>query len=767
MEACLLKPPPLRPPPDPLRRRCLAAGLAALLLALVMLGWRGPVPPLHGAHTSFLTVHLLLELVAVVIAALIATVAWHAAGVRERRTSVVAIGGFLVVAVCDLVHALTYEGMPAFLGAGSTPKAIFFWLMGRSAELITLLLLAMPSAVRITPRQSLGAGLVLVALLMAWGASGPQWFPTTFVPGQGVTPFKAGFEALLCLANVATAVLWWRRGNREGDTRAHLIATASWVIGIGELCFVSYQAPSDFINIAGHVYKIAGYALLYHVMYLTQVRHPVLAMQQAQARAEDGEQRLRALADNLPATVVYQLAQQDDGRYAYMHMSESLERMLGYPATELLADGSLLRRHVLPQDLPVYDTAALKAVRQQTPLDVTVRVAHRNGGWRWLHIVSAPRVQADGSLVWDGLATDVTAVRIAETQHRENEAMLAAVIGSASDAVISTGADGRINLFNPAAERIFGHAAAAMLGQPLDRLLPPGVADRHRADMAGFACSGSTGRQMAPGRVRGRRADGSELQLEASISQVTVNDRQLLTAILRDVTERVRSEKALLQSQRELTDLAHRLMDQEKRTSRQLAQVLHDQLGQTLTAMRIDFVTETSFDDPALGRRHARVDALIDQAVREVRQVLVDLRPTLLDERGLVEALHNELDTRQRGAEGIALQLEAAPSLQAQRWHADVEYAAFMVAREALGNAVRHARPCQVRVAVAGGPDWLTVSISDDGSGLSADDLHPRPGHLGMVGMRERSVAIGGRFSVQPRAGGGTVVTLHWEDTAT
>lgn len=115
------------------------AGLFALVLAVLMLGWRGPVPPLHTAHTSFLTTHLLLELFAVAISVLIGTVAWHAEGVRERGSAVAAIGGFLVVGSCDLAHALTYERMPAFLGAGSTPKAIFFWLMGRSAEVLTLL----------------------------------------------------------------------------------------------------------------------------------------------------------------------------------------------------------------------------------------------------------------------------------------------------------------------------------------------------------------------------------------------------------------------------------------------------------------------------------------------------------------------------------------------------------------------------------------------------------------------------------------------------
>jgi signal transduction histidine kinase len=207
-------------------------------------------------------------------------------------------------------------------------------------------------------------------------------------------------------------------------------------------------------------------------------------------------------------------------------------------------------------------------------------------------------------------------------------------------------------------------------------------------------------------------------------------------------------------------------MAQEKATNRRLAQALHDQLGQTLTAMRIDFVSEAALPDATQAARHARVDRLIDQAVREVRQVLVDLRPTLLDEQGLAAALDNELRTRSRTAAGVDLLLDVPPALAAQRWPADVEYAAFMVAREAVANALQHAGPTQVRVSVAGGPLALLLEIDDDGAGIAAGETSARPGHLGMVGMRERCIAIGARFDVTAAPRSGTTVRLSWEDRA-
>jgi signal transduction histidine kinase len=97
-----------------------------------------------------------------------------------------------------------------------------------------------------------------------------------------------------------------------------------------------------------------------------------------------------------------------------------------------------------------------------------------------------------------------------------------------------------------------------------------------------------------------------------------------------------------------------------------------------------------------------------------------------------------------------------------QRWSEDVEYAAFMVAREAIANALEHAHCRQVRVRVQGDAERLRLDIGDDGIGLPDDALHGRPGHLGMVGMRERALAIGARLQARTRSEGGALITLTW-----
>lgn len=247
------------------------------------------------------------------------------------------------------------------------------------------------------------------------------------------------------------------------------------------------------------------------------------------------------------------------------------------------------------------------------------------------------------------------------------------------------------------------------------------------------------------------------------------------TVVLRAIRQRDlqmarwRAEQELAQQRLDLSDLTRRLMTQEKTLVRRLAQALHDQLGQTLTAIRLGFdAVASSVRDQAsapVRRQFERVDTLVDQAVREVRRVLVELRPPLLEEYGLVAALDNELRSRSVGHEDVDLRVDLrldSPTGNGEiRWPPDVEYAAFMIAREAIANALRHAKPASITVLLEGDEDRMQMRVIDDGSGM-ADDSTSRPGHLGMVGMRERALAIGAQCAVHSVPGGGTTVTLSW-----
>ncbi len=362
------------------------------------------------------------------------------------------------------------------------------------------------------------------------------------------------------------------------------------------------------------------------------------------------------------------------------------------------------------------------------------------------------------------ILSDETLARSEADAMAQSEARLNAVIDSASDAVISTDIHGTVQLFNPAAERIFKVSALDMLGSSLDRLLPGGAATDHKSHLQDFARSNTTQRSMGSGKVEGKRADGQRLELEASISRAQIGDQVILTAILRDVTERSRVERALISNQTQLAALAQNLLTQERETTQRLAQALHDDLGQTLAAQRLiyDAGSKKSAQEGALPAWVLRLDRLIEDANHQVRRVLAELRPPLLDELGLYAALDNELRTRKATHEGITFDLQWSGMPESYRIPSEVEYVFFTVTREAVGNSIRHANPSTIRVALKCLANAMLLQVVDDGTGH--DDLQNiiSAGHLGLVGMRERALAIGAKLSFVSSVENGTMVQLQW-----
>jgi signal transduction histidine kinase len=271
---------------------------------------------------------------------------------------------------------------------------------------------------------------------------------------------------------------------------------------------------------------------------------------------------------------------------------------------------------------------------------------------------------------------------------------------------------------------------------------------------------------MGMGIVKGLRADGQELDLEGTLSQVSVRQERRLIACLRDVTERTRSQAKFRQSRTQLSELTQRLMTQEKTLVKQLAKTLHDQLGQTLAAVRMAHETIQTLQPKetplAVQKQQAQLGKLVGQAIQQVRQVLVDLRPPLLEDQGLVAALDNELRNRSLTQPQIDFSIDVPPEIEPMRWPGEVEYAAFMVAREALENALRHANASAIAVRLVGTSQSLQLQVFDNGVGIPAGATAPS-GHLGVLGMYERARAIGATVTVGAGEGRGTCVSLYWQ----
>ncbi len=278
------------------------AGVALLIVALPLLFWKaGPENSPVIAPALFLPFHTAVEVFAVVVAAMIFAAGWHAYELNNRRSGALTIlaCAFLAVASFDLIHLLSYHGMPDFVTPNSPHKAIVFWLAARLLAAAALLVyVALPKGLEMGPRTRLGwliGSLLLVAAVGYVGVHHVHWIPATFVPGQGLTPFKIGAEAVVVALHLATlAVLFLRRRAMSGPGLPGLMLAVG-LMAAAELFFMVYAEVSDTANALGHLYKIIAYLFLYQAIFLTTLRAPFMELIEARRKLLDRERSHREL----------------------------------------------------------------------------------------------------------------------------------------------------------------------------------------------------------------------------------------------------------------------------------------------------------------------------------------------------------------------------------------------------------------------------------------------------------------------------------------
>ncbi len=233
--------------------------------------------------------------------------------------------------------------------------------------------------------------------------------------------------------------------------------------------------------------------------------------------------------------------------------------------------------------------------------------------------------------------------------------------------------------------------------------------------------------------------------------------RMLITAV--DITERKQQEQELARNRERLEALSHRLIDVEEKERGRLARELHDEIGQALTAVKLNLHSVSRLSqNAAIDEQISDSIAIVDGAVEEVRNMALDLRPSLLDDLGLEAALEWYVDQQAKRA-GIKAHFRADEI--SARPAAAIETACFRIAQEAITNVVRHAQATSVTVVLRDSGSELQLSIQDDGVGFdlgSATEWTPKQGHLGLAGMRERVAIAGGELTVESSKGQGTIV---------
>ena len=342
----------------------------------------------------------------------------------------------------------------------------------------------------------------------------------------------------------------------------------------------------------------------------------------------------------------------------------------------------------------------------------------------------------------------------------EARARLAAIVEGLNDAIIGRAIDGPVTSWNAAAERILGYTAAEVIGRRLMEIHPPELrqefAERRKRMLAGY--------QVASFESVRITKDGRRIDVAVSGSAVKDSSGNIIgtATILRDIAERKRVEQELQDYAMRLQGLSRRLVDIEETERRKINRELHDRVGQNLAALDIQLnIIRSRLSQESLRDVSAHLEksqTLLAETAAHARNVMADLRPPALDEYGLLASLCSYVDSV--GAH-VVIPITVRGEDLAPRLSPAAEMALFRIAQGAITNAIQHAHAKRIEVVLVATPEWVTLTIADDGAGFDPEYVLPACPSWGLTIMRERAEAVGAQLTMESTPGNGTRVRVE------
>jgi PAS domain S-box-containing protein len=393
---------------------------------------------------------------------------------------------------------------------------------------------------------------------------------------------------------------------------------------------------------------------------------------------------------------------------------------------------------------------------------------YRREGWR-------PR--KDGTLYWSEVT--FTAIRndkgqlhgfavivqdITERkQAQEKIAYQARLMEDSSDAIFATDADYRFVSFNKAAEALYGYTASEVTGKPINDILSNTMADETRADIRRELLEVGYWKGLVTYHTR--HQEPRDIAISISRTQDERGRVEGYIMVCRDMTERLKAEAKLRQfneelerqveaktnelkvSNLELRDLHSRLQRVREEERGAIAREIHDELGQQLTGLKMDLSwtvkrLDGSASEPARQKLRSTM-GLLDETIQTVRRIATDLRPSILDDLGLIAAIEWQSQEFEKRAGIRTIFQSTIPEMD---FPPDVAIGMFRICQESLTNVARHASASQVFITLDPADGGVCMAISDDGKGI--DLRKPDRKTLGLIGMKERALMMGGRLEM-------------------
>ena len=442
-----------------------------------------------------------------------------------------------------------------------------------------------------------------------------------------------------------------------------------------------------------------------------------------------------------------------NGRVIPDAITSGFTKQLGYTLKNLSTDGSW-KTLIHPEDLPLVLKQMKRLLRGET-----VRGKLRNVSKSGHIIISEyqvrPIIDESGRVIRIyGAIRDITQQKLSEQFIKESEERLRSVIESATEyAIFTLTPEGKVNSWSSGAKNIFGYADYEIIGQSADILFT--VADRQKNVPA---------QEMQTALKRGRasddrfhlRKDGSQFFTSGVMMPIVKNGKaEGFVKIARDMTTQILAKKAIQDK-----EMLQKLVNAQEEERRRIARDLHDELGQQLTALRLKLENARRIcDDEIICQEIDNIQLIAKQIDHGVDFLAWELRPAALDDLGLYPALEKYIKEWSNYS-GVATELLPS-TIKGMRFPSEIETNLYRIVQEALNNIHKHAQAEKAEIVIEKRDDIIILLIADDGKGFNPNSKHNNNKGIGLIGMQERAILIGGNLEIESAIGEGTTIYVR------
>ncbi|HET6255944.1 MAG TPA: PAS domain S-box protein [Puia sp.] len=495
---------------------------------------------------------------------------------------------------------------------------------------------------------------------------------------------------------------------------------------------------------------------LVFIGYITVLlNHRDLTTRQVRQELLASEERFRLMVESVKDYAIIML----DTAGRVVSWNETATRISGYTAGEIMGKSNSV--FYGPQEIKA--GAPGSNLQRIINNDHTIREGWqlRKDGTRYWAEVAATAIRSAGGQL-QGFAVVVRDLT-ANKQAQDKIAYQARLMEDSSDAIFAVDAGYRFVSFNKAAEALYGYDEAEVTGRSITEVLRTPMSDETRAEVREELLDVGYWKGLVVYHSRNK----GPLDIAVSISR-TQDERGRIDGyimVCRDMTERLQAEAKLRQfneelerlveektlelqvSNTELRDLTSRLQRIREEERGAIAREIHDELGQQLTGLKMDlFWVSKRLDGQTSDQVRQKLRStmsLLDETIQTVRRIATDLRPSILDDLGLIAAIEWQSQEFEKRAGIRTVFQSTVPEIE---FPSDMAIGIFRICQESLTNVARHASASRVSITFDPVEGGVCMAISDDGNGLDPGRVNPKT--LGLIGMKERALMMGGRLEM-------------------